>query len=192
MKTLPLMKLPLGRRAIAILAFCGLWGGLASAPIAIAAPFIETVQGFALGSNQPDCTLVKDAFGRYYGTTYSGGGPGGFGGAGTIFRVSASGKISTLHLFNYSDGAGPILGLTAGADGNFYGVTLRGGMPTSAPLSGLSPTGVSRGFTPSAEKRAPNPRRACFWQATVIFTARHPKAVARGSERSSGSPLLAS
>lgn len=127
MKALSVMKPPLGRRAFAVLAFCGFWGGLASAPVAVAAPFFETVQGFALGSNQPDCTLVRDAFGRYYGTTYSGGGPGGFGGAGTIFRVSASGKISTLHLFNYSDGAGPLHGLTAGSDGNFYGVTSQGG-----------------------------------------------------------------
>lgn len=141
MNTPPLMKLPMGRRAFAILAFCGLWGGLASAPVAVAAPFIETVQGFALGSNQPDCTLVKDAFGRYYGTTFSGGGPGGFGGPGTIFRVSASGNISTLHFFNYSEGAGPVRGLTAGTDGNFYGITLQGGDADVGTAFRIAPDG---------------------------------------------------
>jgi uncharacterized repeat protein (TIGR03803 family) len=41
--------------------------------------------------------------------------------------MSSTGKFTTLHVFNGSDGANPFAGLVQGSDGNFYGTTEEGG-----------------------------------------------------------------
>ncbi len=68
--------------------------------------------------------MVSGTDGNFYGTTSSGGG-----GAGTVFRITTSGSLTTLYSFN---GAGMIDGvfpnvLVWGGNGNFYGTTLGGG-----------------------------------------------------------------
>jgi uncharacterized repeat protein (TIGR03803 family) len=72
--------------------------------------------------------LVQGSNGNFYGTTYEGGNtnanPSGYG---TVFRISPSGSLTNLHSFNGSDGAAPV-GLVQGSDGNFYGVTVTGGI----------------------------------------------------------------
>src|SRR5206468_2927551 len=64
--------------------------------------------------------------GNFYGTTAFGGSPG----WGTVFKLTPSGVLTTLHVFcvtTCADGANPPSGLTLGSDGNFYGVTNGGG-----------------------------------------------------------------
>ena len=68
-------------------------------------------------------TLVQGSNGNFYGTMFGGGGFG----SGTLFRLTPSGALTTLHSFNGDDGANPPTGLMQGKDGNFYGVTMNGG-----------------------------------------------------------------
>jgi uncharacterized repeat protein (TIGR03803 family) len=48
-------------------------------------------------------------------------------GYGTVFEVTADGRLTTLVSFNSTNGAGPRAGLMQGTDGNFYGTTVSGG-----------------------------------------------------------------
>ena len=53
----------------------------------------------------------------------------GLGGAGTVFKISATGALTTLYSFTGGkDGRNPSGGLVQGNDGNFYGTTLQGGI----------------------------------------------------------------
>jgi uncharacterized repeat protein (TIGR03803 family) len=72
--------------------------------------------------------LLQAADGNFYGTVAYGGNRACVPyGCGTIFRMSSTGKFTTLHVFNGSDGANPFAGLVQGSDGNFYGTTEEGG-----------------------------------------------------------------
>ncbi len=79
----------------------------------------------------PTGGLVQTVNGDFYGTTQGGynyNSPCGFFGCGTIFKINyAGGGLSTLHTFNYTDGAVPSSGLVQASDGNFYGTTTQGG-----------------------------------------------------------------
>jgi uncharacterized repeat protein (TIGR03803 family) len=68
--------------------------------------------------------LVQGSDGSFYGTTRDGGTNGG---QGTVFRISATGALTTLYSFTGKDGGGPQAGLVQGSDGNFYGTTYGGG-----------------------------------------------------------------
>jgi uncharacterized repeat protein (TIGR03803 family) len=76
--------------------------------------------------------LVQATDGNFYGTT-AGGGSGGASlcdyseGCGTVFRITPSGRLTTLHSFDYTDGANPFAALVQATDGNFYGTTQYGG-----------------------------------------------------------------
>jgi len=73
----------------------------------------------------PSAVLAQGADGNFYGTTENGGTNGG---AGTVFRITPAGVLTTLYSFSGgNDGAGPIPGLAQGTDGNFYGTTIDGG-----------------------------------------------------------------
>jgi uncharacterized repeat protein (TIGR03803 family) len=48
-------------------------------------------------------------------------------GCGTIFKITSSGKLTTLQYLNWSDGAEPFAGLVWATDGNYYGTTEGGG-----------------------------------------------------------------
>jgi uncharacterized repeat protein (TIGR03803 family) len=66
--------------------------------------------------------LVQATDGNFYGTTY-------FGGAynyGTVFKVTRSGTLTTLHSFDGTEGGNPDAALVQGTDGNFYGTTYYG------------------------------------------------------------------
>ena len=77
----------------------------------------------------PQGGLVEATNGYYYGTTQSGGTPVVLG-HGTIFRMSPSGTLTTLHTFcaqtGCADGIFPQVWLQA-SDGNLYGTTASGG-----------------------------------------------------------------
>jgi len=79
---------------------------------------------------QPLAPLVEGPDGDFYGTTSAGGGDNN---AGTIFKFTPSGGLTTLYEFclqgnqyNCPDGIFPT-GLTLATDGNFYGATEGGG-----------------------------------------------------------------
>src|ERR1022692_4521184 len=72
---------------------------------------------------EPYAGLVQATNGGLYGTTYGGG----TNSAGTIFKITPGGTLTTLHSFNLTEGEGPGAGLVQAADGDFYGTTLDGG-----------------------------------------------------------------
>ena len=73
----------------------------------------------------PVAGLVQGSDGNFYGTTALGGEH--F--QGTVFKIDATGTLTTLHSFSGSpsEGANPVAGLVEGNDGNFYGTTPSGG-----------------------------------------------------------------
>jgi uncharacterized repeat protein (TIGR03803 family) len=84
---------------------------------------------------------VQGSDGDFYGTT-------GFGGThaeGTVFKITSSGQLTTLHNFcsqaNCADGAVPSAGLVQATDGNFYGTTYIGGTGVGTVFK-ITPAGV--------------------------------------------------
>jgi uncharacterized repeat protein (TIGR03803 family) len=74
--------------------------------------------------------LVQGTDGDFYGMTPEGGGYDcGRTTCGTVFKVTAGGKLKTLHRFS-GDGAVPEARLVQTAGGNFYGTTCQGGAIT--------------------------------------------------------------
>jgi uncharacterized repeat protein (TIGR03803 family) len=75
----------------------------------------------------PFAGLVQATNGDLYGTTYAGGANG----YGTVFRITPSGTLTTLHSFcsqsGCTDGENPVAGLVQANNGNLYGTTLAGG-----------------------------------------------------------------
>ncbi len=79
------------------------------------------------GAN-PYGTLTQGADGSFYGTTSVGGTSYNcLGGCGTVFRITLTGELKTLHSFDFTDGYNVTAGLVEGADLNFYGTTAEGG-----------------------------------------------------------------
>ncbi len=92
----------------------------------------------------PQGALVQGTDGNFYGTAHWGGNMQG-NGNGTIFRISPSGGLTTLHSFaGYPmDGAYPIGGLIQGTDGNFYGTTSSAGSHfTGGTIYQMTPSGA--------------------------------------------------
>ena len=82
--------------------------------------------------------LVQGTDGNFYGTTTAGGAFG----YGTVFKLTTSGKLTTLHSFDYGDGAYPQAALILGTDGNFYGTTPNGGASgVAGTLFSITPAG---------------------------------------------------
>jgi len=83
----------------------------------------------------PDTSLVQGIDGHLYGTTIGGGRNNG----GTVFKMSRSGKITTLYSFCAQlaciDGEAPLGPVVLSTDGNFYGVTQMGGESEGCPFS---------------------------------------------------------
>jgi uncharacterized repeat protein (TIGR03803 family) len=79
--------------------------------------------------SRPLGTLVQATDGSFYGTTQSGGDltcddPYG---CGTVFKITPTGALTTLHSFEATDGYEPGGGVVQANDGNFYGTTPLGG-----------------------------------------------------------------
>src|ERR1017187_3643397 len=123
-----LSKLNWGRRACAVLALCATTAIALPAQIAT----LTTIHRFCSQSGCPDgyyplAGLVQATNGGLYGTT-SGGGTDS---AGTIFKITPGGTLTTLYSFcpqtNCTDGAAPQAGLVQAANGDLYGTTSGGG-----------------------------------------------------------------
>jgi len=90
---------------------------------------------------QPTTALVQGAE-NLYGTTFYGGAQG----AGTVFKISASGTLTTLHSFcaqsECSDGYYPTGALIQATDGDFYGTTEAGGAQGYGTVYKLTSSGT--------------------------------------------------
>src|SRR5271167_2333380 len=95
---------------------------------------------------QPWAALVQATDGNFYGTTAHGGGSdncyyGGVAGCGTVFKITPSGTLTTLHSFDGGDGEEPS-GLVQATDGNFYGTTPFGGANDDGTVFKITPAGT--------------------------------------------------
>jgi uncharacterized repeat protein (TIGR03803 family) len=77
---------------------------------------------------EPNAGLVQGADENFYGTT----GLGGANNDGTIFKITPEGQLTTLHVFNGTDGSAPG-SLIQASNGNFYGGTGAGGNTEACP-----------------------------------------------------------
>ncbi len=87
-----------------------------------AAVVLTTLHSFGVCTNgaNPYGGLVQGSDGNFYGTT----GYGGTNNAGTVFKISTTGALSSLYSFTGgNDGSGPVAGLVQGRDGYLYGTT---------------------------------------------------------------------
>ena len=103
----------------------------------------NTVHQFGTGNDglQPLGSVIFDAAGNLYGTTYLGGASG----MGTVFEATRSGQNWTESvIYNFagsSDGANPVAGLTFDSAGDLYGTTYSGGANGWGTVFKLSPSG---------------------------------------------------
>jgi uncharacterized repeat protein (TIGR03803 family) len=77
----------------------------------------------------PYAGLVLGTDGKFYGTTSAGGANSACGnqGCGSVFRITPTGTLTTLHRFDQTDGAEPTTAMVQADDGDFYGTTPYGG-----------------------------------------------------------------
>ena len=93
---------------------------------------LTTVHSFDGKDGSYATGLVLGTDGNFYGTTANGGSSSNCAnGCGTVFKITPSGSLKTLHSFDGTDGSGPYSGLVQGTDGNFYGTTYNGGANNS-------------------------------------------------------------
>jgi len=85
--------------------------------------FYGTTSELLLNEGAPDCALTGIGFG-------------------TVFSMTAAGKVTTLHSFANSDGAYPYAGLVLGTDGNFYGSTACGATNNVGTAFSITPAGT--------------------------------------------------
>lgn len=106
----------------------------------------KTVYSFCSKPNctdgqQPYAGLVQANDGNLYGTTYTGGSST----AGTLYRMTLGGKLTTVYTFcsqaNCADGGEPHAGLMQGSDGNLYGTASQGGLSEYGTVFGVMLSG---------------------------------------------------
>jgi uncharacterized repeat protein (TIGR03803 family) len=84
--------------------------------------------------------LVQGADGNFYGTTSFGGGNAAY--CGTVFKITPSGALTTLHSFGGADGCGSNAGLIRATDGDFYGTTTGVGYNNLGTVFQITPSGT--------------------------------------------------
>jgi uncharacterized repeat protein (TIGR03803 family) len=93
---------------------------------------LTTLHSFdATDGSYPRSSLVEGFDGNFYGTTSSGGLSQVC--CGTVFRITPSGKLTSIPLVNI--GWAPFAGLVQASDGNFYGSTEMGGPIIDAEMA---------------------------------------------------------
>jgi uncharacterized repeat protein (TIGR03803 family) len=122
---------------------CGAFLLLATA-VTLPAQTYTTLHSFdgTDGSNSM-APLVQATNGNLYGTTSVGGANS----DGTVFQITTSGTLTTLHNFNRfnpTDGSEPYGGLIQARDGNLYGTTYGGGAHNSGTIFRITTSGTLR------------------------------------------------
>jgi len=91
---------------------------------------------------RPYAPLVQGMDGHLYGTTAGYG----INPAGTVFKITAGGTLTTLYSFcaqaSCADGAYPLAGLVQTNDGTFYGTTYGGGTNNNGTVFKITPGGT--------------------------------------------------
>jgi uncharacterized repeat protein (TIGR03803 family) len=95
-------------------------------------------QSGCVDGEYPTAGLVQATNGDLYGTTSEGG----INNYGTVFKITKSGTLTTLHSFDYTDGDLPDGGLVQGTDGNLYGTTGDGGTGNYGTIFKITPSGT--------------------------------------------------
>jgi len=90
------------------------------------------------GAN-PTGGLIQGTDGDFYGLTYYTGRYNT--GYGTVYKITPTGTLTTLHTFANSDGASPYT-LMQASDGNFYGTTCFGGASGYGTIFEIAPSGT--------------------------------------------------
>jgi uncharacterized repeat protein (TIGR03803 family) len=119
---------------------------------------LTTIYSFCLQSGCPDgavpyAGLVQATNGELYGTTGNGGTLGFcppqtsyLQGCGTVFKMTPSGTLTTLHNFcslsGCADGSLPTAALVQAANGGLYGTTSSGGAGNSGTVFSITPSGA--------------------------------------------------
>jgi uncharacterized repeat protein (TIGR03803 family) len=96
------------------------------------------------GFYDPVAGLVQATNGDFYGTTEYGG-TGllcGSYGCGTVFKITPSGTLTTMHSFDLTDGTNPYAGLVQATNGDFYGTTEEGGANDYGTVFKMTPSGT--------------------------------------------------
>jgi uncharacterized repeat protein (TIGR03803 family) len=83
----------------------------------------QSTHGDCVDGQGPGAALVQASDGNFYGTTPGGG----VNRAGTVFKITPNGALTTLHSFDGTDGASPAAGLVQTSGGDLYGTTYSGG-----------------------------------------------------------------
>jgi uncharacterized repeat protein (TIGR03803 family) len=105
---------------------------------------LSTIHSFRQTDGEsPRGSLIQGTDGKLYGTTSTGGDRQQ---GGTAFRISESGVFAFVDLIDGKsmDGGGPSAGLTQGADGNFYGTVVYGGVRTDGSIFEITPAGAQK------------------------------------------------
>jgi uncharacterized repeat protein (TIGR03803 family) len=109
---------------------------------------LTTLYSFCSQSGCPDgenpqAALVQATNGDFYGTTPGGGN---CASCGTVFKITPSGTLTTLHSFDGANGLSPYGALVQATDGNLYGTTAYGGAygtgETGGTLFKITPGGA--------------------------------------------------
>jgi uncharacterized repeat protein (TIGR03803 family) len=100
---------------------------------------LHSFSGFPSEGAVPFAGLVQGSDGDFYGTTALGGTHL----KGTVFKIDATGSLTTLHSFSGSpsEGANPVAALVQGSDGDFYGTTALGGAHLKGTVFKIDATG---------------------------------------------------
>ena len=123
--------------------------------------------------SQPACTdgalpvapLLQGTDGNFYGTTDIGGA----GASGTVFKMTPSGTLTTLHSFDGADGSIVQSALIAGSDGNFYGTTAGGGASDEGTIFVISPGGAFTSLYSFSGTNGRNPFAALIQTGNGVF-----------------------
>jgi uncharacterized repeat protein (TIGR03803 family) len=87
--------------------------------------------GFRAANGTPQAGLLLASDGNFYGCS-----------AGTVFRMTPGGALTTLTSLYPLSGAHPAGGLVIGSDGNFYGTTFDGGSNNAGTIFRLTAEGT--------------------------------------------------
>ena len=108
---------------------------------------LHSFNGYPSDGSHPYAGLVQATDGNFYGMTQNGGANLFDGsGAGTVFKITSSGKLTTLYSFcsqaGCTDGRWPSAGLVQATDGNLYGTTFFGGANGVGTVFKITPGGT--------------------------------------------------
>jgi len=111
---------------------------------------LATIYNFCSQTNcgdgaMPYAGLIQATDGDFYGTTAFGGpaNPSCYDDScGTVFKITPSGELTTLHSFDNTDGQGPYAGLVQITNGELYGTTNYGGANNDGTVFKITPQGT--------------------------------------------------